>query len=72
MVLAEPMKRIRFTYKNYKGAVEDRTVYAERIYWGSTEYHPEPQWLLDAWDYSRQAKRSFALKDMTDVQPAGE
>ena len=72
MILADFAKRVRFNYKNYRGEFEDRTVYAERIWWGSTEYHPEPQWLLKGWDYSRQSNREFAMKDMTDVQPAGE
>lgn len=72
-VLTESLaKRVSFTYKNYKGEVAERTIYGERVWWGKTEYHPEPQWLLDGWDYARDAHRTFAMKDMTNIRPAGE
>ena len=28
---------------------------------GSTQWHPEPQWLLQAWDVDKDAERDFAL-----------
>lgn len=51
-------------YRNYKGVVSERTIVAWKLYWGSTEYHPEPQWILTAWDESKKDYRDFALKDM--------
>ena len=34
-----------------------------RVHWGNNEWHREPQWLREAWDYDKNAVRDFALKD---------
>ena len=34
-----------------------------------TEWHPEEQWILDAFDLDRNAERSFAFKDIVDWTP---
>lgn len=62
--------KISFSYVNYRGHKEDRIVMVDEIYWGSTEWHPEPQWLMTALDYSRNAIRDFAMKDMSNVKRA--
>lgn len=54
---------LTFTYTNWKGATDLRTVVPNRIWFGVTEYHPEPQWFLTAFDVDKQAERDFALKD---------
>lgn len=56
-------KSLMFGYTNYRGEAAVRTAIPERIYWGATEYHPEPQWLLEAWDSEKEAIRIFALGD---------
>lgn len=56
-------REITMTYRNYRGEVSKRTVKPVRIYWGSTDWHPEPGWLMEAWDYEKNASRDFALKD---------
>jgi hypothetical protein len=33
-------------------------------WYGSTEWHPEPQWLLKARDVAKGAERDFAIKDI--------
>ncbi|TSD89161.1 hypothetical protein FFK22_009010 [Mycobacterium sp. KBS0706] len=40
------------------------------VRFGSTEWHPEPQWLLRAFDVEKQAEREFAMKDMLVAPPA--
>jgi predicted DNA-binding transcriptional regulator YafY len=52
---------VTFTYCNYKNEIETRKVRPIRIYFGSTAYHPDPQWLLEAWDVDRNATRDFAM-----------
>lgn len=55
---------IRILYKNYKGEIAWRSILPKKIWFGVTEWHPEPQWLLDAEDLERHVQRSFALKDI--------
>lgn len=63
--LVEQSERaIRVRYKNWKGNVRVRTILPkEPPYWGSTEFHPEPQWLLPVLDLDEGVERDFALKD---------
>lgn len=53
---------IALTYTNYKGETATRTITPRSIWFGSTEWHPEPQYLLRAFDHDKQADRDFALK----------
>lgn len=53
-------------YTNYRGETAERRIIPMRIRFGSSEWHPEEQWLLDAFDLDRGADRSFALKDVTE------
>jgi predicted DNA-binding transcriptional regulator YafY len=57
-------KTVRILYTNYRGETALRTVVPERIFFGSTEWHPEPQWLLEALDLEKGQSRSFAMKDV--------
>ncbi|MDP9675356.1 putative DNA-binding transcriptional regulator YafY [Paenibacillus jamilae] len=59
-------KKLMFEYKNYKGEVSLRHVYPQGIRYGSTEWHPEEQWLLKAWDYAKGEYREFAMKDILE------
>lgn len=58
-----PTKQVSFFYKNYRGELSVRTVTPSRIFWGSTKYHPEPQWIMVAFDHDKFADRDFALRD---------
>jgi len=57
-------KKVTIKYTNYRGETSDRAIIPERIWFGSTEWHKEPQWILDAFDINKNAKRGFALKDI--------
>ena len=65
---------VTLTYTNWRGETAQRTITPKRIWWGATDWHPEPQWLLTAFDDEKQAERDFALKDFgaATPQPAGE
>ena len=54
---------ITFTYTNWRGETSIRKAIPMGMEWGSTEWHPEPGWLLNAYDLEKQAERQFALKD---------
>lgn len=70
--LPQPETAVVFTYKNYKGEVATRTVIPSRTYFGSTSFHPEPQWLLEAWDLDKDEPRTFAHKDISGWTPLRE
>jgi predicted DNA-binding transcriptional regulator YafY len=55
---------LHIVYTNYRGETADRDIVPQRVWFGSTDWHPEPQWLLDALDVGKRAQRSFALKDI--------
>ncbi len=55
---------VRVVYTNWRGETAERTIVPIEIYWGSTEWHPEEQWLLKVWDVERNAERSYAVKDI--------
>lgn len=57
-------KEVRILYTNYRGETALRVIIPERLYFGSTEWHPEPQWLLEAMDVDKEQSRSFAMKDI--------
>lgn len=57
-------KSVRILYTNYRGETALRNIIPEKLFFGSTQWHPEPQWLLEAVDLDRQEKRSFAMKDV--------
>lgn len=59
-------------YTNWKGERSWRRISPRGIRFASTEFHPEPTWLLDAYDMDKEAMRAFALKDIhewMDVDP---
>jgi predicted DNA-binding transcriptional regulator YafY len=67
-----PGQTIHFRYRNWQGVVAERTARVICLVYGSTEWHPEPQWLLQAFDSERNAVRLFALRDMTPVDDAAK
>lgn len=59
-------------YTNHRGERSERTILPSGIYFGTTEWHPGPQWLLDAFDRDKGDNRTFAMKDIhgwRDVVP---
>lgn len=56
------------SYTNHRGETAVRRIIPVRAWFGVTEWHPEPQWLLDAFDTERKVERSFALRDMSIVK----
>jgi hypothetical protein len=70
-----------FAYTNHRGENGIRVVRPLRLWWGTTEWHPDPQWLLDVWDFQKRATRTYALSEvdgaagvelLPEVQSSGE
>ncbi len=59
---------LEFDYTNWKGVKGHREVKVVRIYFGSTDYHKEQQWLMKAFDLAKNEERVFAMKDMSNVK----
>ena len=55
---------VQILYTNYRGETAVRNIFPLKIWYGLTDWHPEPQWLLDAKDCEKKVKRSLALKDV--------
>ena len=62
--MVEDAKAIRILYTNYRGETSLRTIVPDKIWFGTTEWHPGSQWLLDALDLEKGQNRSFAMKDI--------
>lgn len=54
---------VKLVYTNYKGETSERHIIPKGMNWGSTPWHPEPQWLVVAYDLDKKAYRDFALRD---------
>lgn len=60
---------VNIVYTNYRGETAIRKVIPKKIWYGGTDWHPEKQWLLDAYDLGKEAERSFAMKDIRSWFP---
>ncbi len=52
---------VTLIYTNYRGETALRTIVPKSVRFGSTEWHPEPQWLLLAFDTDKKADREFGI-----------
>jgi hypothetical protein len=59
-----PIVTIR--YRNWKGEEALRRVLPNRIFFGVTPFHPEPQWLMDGFDCDKRELRTFALSGVLE------
>lgn len=58
------MTNVSIYYKNYRGEIGWRKINPVSISYSSTEFHPEEQWILRAFDVEKDAIRDFAMKDI--------
>lgn len=65
-------RRYEFTYTNWKGITKTRKAQFYRVTYGSTEYHPEPQFLIHGFDLDKKDTRTYALKDIRDIKYLNE
>lgn len=62
--VSESKGTIAIVYTDHRGETSTRRITPTRIWFGRTEWHPEEQWLLDAFDLDKQVCRSFAMRDI--------
>ena len=68
---SEPSDRVEIAYVNYKDELVVRVIQPLNLWFGGNEWHPEPQWLLHAYDFTKDAHRMFAMKDVKCWRPVG-
>jgi hypothetical protein len=59
---------VGFTYTNWKGKTSRRRAKFTSFWWGTSHYHPEPQMLIHGFDIDKQARRTYAAKDISDLK----
>lgn len=66
--------KVQIDYTNWKGERRERLITPRQggIFWGSNEWHKEPQWLLRAFCHEKKAERVFAVKDIHSWRPQGD
>jgi hypothetical protein len=65
-----PQEAVALGYTNWRGEFAVRKIIPQSIWFGATEWHPEPQWLLKAIDVEKNAERDFALTGFATPIPA--
>ena len=56
-------------YTNWRGETTDRVVLPVRMWFGTTSWHPDPQWFLSALDTVSGQMRDFAMSGIQNVEP---
>jgi predicted DNA-binding transcriptional regulator YafY len=59
-----PQQEVLIEYTNYRGDRSVRGIRPIAISFGNNEWHPERQWLLEAFDLTRDQVRMFAMKNI--------
>ncbi|WP_201404240.1 hypothetical protein [Kaistia sp. 32K] len=61
---APGQKPVAIIYTNWRGETAERLIIPGAVWFGTTNWHPDPQWLLRAFDVEKQADRDFAPKEL--------
>ena len=59
-----PASAVNIAYLNHRGERSTRTIKPRVLRFGTSDYHPDEQWLLEAFDYGKDAERTFAMRDI--------
>jgi predicted DNA-binding transcriptional regulator YafY len=57
-------REVAIVYTNHRGETDTRRIIPLELVFGSTPYHPEPQWLLRAIALDRGEERHFACSNI--------
>jgi predicted DNA-binding transcriptional regulator YafY len=63
LLVAMKQPLIKAVYTNWRGETSMRVIRPKGIWFGSTEWHPEPCLLLTAHDVNKGEDRDFRLSD---------
>ena len=57
-------KCVEILYLNHRGETATRTIIPRKVWFGSTKWHEDKQWLLHAFDAKKGETRDFAMADI--------
>jgi len=57
---------VKIIYTNWKNETAERHIVPIEIWFGSTKWHNEKQWLLKGMDVDKNEERDFAMKDIKE------
>ena len=60
---------VEIEYKNWRGETNKTKILPEHIFFGSTEWHSEEQWFLNAYDLELDSYRDFPLNEILKWRP---
>jgi hypothetical protein len=63
------IRAVRLLYRNHRGEIAIRRVVPKAFRFGGTEWHPEPQWLLEVFDVDKGKVRTLATRDVLNWDP---
>ncbi len=63
-MIATDGREVWIVYRNHRGETAWRCIRPITITFGESQWHPGEQWLLLADDLDKNARRTFALKDV--------
>ena len=58
--ISAPIWEVRYT--NWRGETRDRRLQPRSLWYGSNEWHPDLQWIMDCLDTEDGVVKGFALK----------
>ena len=64
-----PVEAVEIVYVNWRGEQSVRSIVPMHVHFGTSPWHPEPQWLLHAQDLDKNDVRDFAVKDIKSWRP---
>lgn len=62
-----PQDHATINYTNCEGITADRKIQPLHIWFGTTEYHKTPQFLLNAIDLDKNVERDFAMNQIHNI-----
>ena len=62
-------RMVRVHYRNWRGEERTREIRPIQVQWGTSDWHPEDQWMLLAVDPEDGKTKLFALKDCDFLHP---
>lgn len=65
-VFTDSQLTVRILYTNYRGETAWRTIVPRCLTFAASEWHPEHQWVLKAFDVEKGAARDFVMKDIKE------
>ena len=59
-----PGDRVNVIYVNHRGEEEVRHIIPQRLFFGTSDFYPTPQYLLDCFDLDKMAPRTYRMGDI--------